>query len=142
MKHLLLAVAALFAIAKPAAASDCEALVATIVNRTGLEVVRFRGMFEAQLKDGDLGVRLGCRDRSANIEAQSAIPPRRFFELAGELGNILTGAAAGDIRKAAEQCQRRALQGRGAAMEETRHAHLDCLFMRGASSYVLILPRR
>lgn len=134
--------AGLLMLASPAAASECDALVANIVNTTGVAFVKFASENEAHLKDGDISVRLGCRDRSANIETASIFPPRRFFDLAGDLGGILTGASSPAIRAAAEKCQRRAMQGRGAAMEETPKAYIDCLFMRGASAFVMILPRR
>jgi hypothetical protein len=128
--------------AAPAAASECEALTAQVVERAGVTVVKFPSPNEAILRDGDVTINLGCKGRTLNAEPLTVFPAARFFTLVGEIGGLLTGAPATSIEAAARKCQQRAMKGAGSATEQTPKANVDCLFVRGAQSYVLVLPRR
>ncbi len=140
MRSALIIFTALFA--APAVASECDALVAQVIERSGAAAVKFPSEHHAVLRDGDLSIDVGCRDRSLKIETPTQFPSSRFFSLAGQIGGLLTGAPAASIEATARKCQQRAMKGMGGAMEETPKAYVDCLFQRGAAAYVSILPRR
>lgn len=140
MRSAVVIFAAMFA--APAVASECDALVAKIVEISGASVVRFPTENEAVLRDGDIKLDIGCKGRTLNVETPTPFPQGRFFTLAGQVGSLLTGATAASIEAAARRCQQRAMKGAGGAAEEMPKAYVDCLFPRGAAAYVLILPRR
>lgn len=140
MRYVLVVVATIFA--APAVASECDALVAQVIERSGAVVVKFPTENEATLRDGDIKIDLGCKGRTLNVEAPTPFPPSRFFTLAGQLGGLLTGAPVAAVEATARKCQQHAMKARGRAAEEMPKAYVDCVFVRGAAAYVLILPRR
>ena len=141
MKIIILAILTALSIA-PVFASECDALVAQIINKTGVTFVKFASDNEAILRDGSVKIDVNCNIRTADIENPSIFPPARFFELAGEIGGFLTGAAPQTIKSTAKKCQMQALEKSGIAEFELPKVSISCYFKRNLSAYVLVIPNK
>lgn len=140
MRSALVIFAAMFA--APAVASECDALVAKIVEISGASVVKFPTENEAILRIGDDVVLLDCRAPSASMSAGTAFPSDVFFKTLAAAGSSFAKADAREIEREIRSCQDASLRQDGFVGVNRRAFTVDCLFTRDKTGFAIVRPNR